>query len=175
MPKNMCYSYDDLFRAVKRREMTKSEAGKFEKMSLKEKNDYIKKLAKEGNNIFKTKDVKGSDGKTYTSFAPTARKDIPPGMSFEAVEHHILAANCVDVVNGNHRDFRVEKTQDKSGPLISIDFNYMNLSVHLHMNSSWKEAVSGHLVLRGSSLEKKTKYTLTTYEMAMVLHHYIEK
>ena len=78
MSREMCYSYDDLFRVVWRREMTESEARQFRNMTQGEKNRMVKQLVNKSGGAFKYEDRIGSDGKTYTAFETTGRFEIEP-------------------------------------------------------------------------------------------------
>lgn len=71
MSGGMCYSFDDLFHAVKRREMTESEARQFRNMTQDEKNRMVKQLVDQSDGAFKSEDRVGSDGRTYTAFEAT--------------------------------------------------------------------------------------------------------
>ena len=68
MSRGMCYSFDDLFRAVRRRDMTEPEARQFRNMTQGEKNKIVKRMVKKSNGTFKYEDRVGSDGQTYTAF-----------------------------------------------------------------------------------------------------------
>jgi len=67
----MCCSFDDLFRAVRRRDMTKSEARQFRNMTQGEKNKMVKRMVKKSDGAFKYEDRVGSDGQMYTAFETT--------------------------------------------------------------------------------------------------------
>lgn len=71
MSGGMCYSFDDLFHAVKRRDMTESEARQFRNMTQDEKNRMVKQLVNQSDGAFKSEDRVGSDGRTYTAFEAT--------------------------------------------------------------------------------------------------------
>lgn len=71
MSGGMCYSFDDLFRAVKRRDMTESEARQFRNMTQGDKNRMVKQLVNQSDGAFKCEDRVGSDGRTYTAFETT--------------------------------------------------------------------------------------------------------
>ncbi len=71
MSRGMCCSFDDLFRAVRRRDMTKSEARQFRNMTQGEKNKMVKRMVKKSDGAFKYEDRVGSDGQMYTAFETT--------------------------------------------------------------------------------------------------------
>jgi len=76
MGRGVCYSFDDHFRAVWRRDMTESEARQFRNMTQGEKNKMVKRLVKKSNGAFKFEDRVGADGQTYTAFETTSDFEI---------------------------------------------------------------------------------------------------
>ena len=78
MSRGMCYSFDDLFRAAKRREMTESEARRFRNMTQGEKNSMVKQLVNKSDGAFKYEDRVGSDGQTYTAFETKGDFEMEP-------------------------------------------------------------------------------------------------
>ena len=76
MSRGMCYSFDDLFRAVRRRDMAASEARLFRNMTQGEKNRMVKRLVYRSDGAFKCEDRAGSDGQTYTAFETTSDFEI---------------------------------------------------------------------------------------------------
>ncbi len=71
MSRGKCYSFNDLFRAVWRRDMTESEARQFSNMTQGEKNRMVKRLVNKSDGVFKYEDRVGSDGQIYTAFETT--------------------------------------------------------------------------------------------------------
>lgn len=67
------YSFFDLFRAAFKREPTIEEIAQFENLDQESKNKQVKGWAEKA--VWQTKDKIGSDGKTYTAFAPTFNEE----------------------------------------------------------------------------------------------------
>ena len=63
------YSFYDLFAAAFKRRPTIEETAHFENLSQEKKNGLVKEWAREA--AWETKDKVGSDGASYTAFAPT--------------------------------------------------------------------------------------------------------
>ena len=76
MGNGVCYSFDDLFRAAWRCDMTESEPRQFRNMTQAEKNKMVKRLVKKSNGAFKFEDRIGADGQTYTAFETTGDFEI---------------------------------------------------------------------------------------------------